>query len=99
MLRALRVRSRRGAYVALLVLTAIWGSNWIAMKLALVHADPVIFNLHRTWVAIAVVFGVLLWRRRSLPLPQSWMSQLRMVILLAWLMRMPAATPALSWAW
>jgi len=74
MLRALRVRSRRGAYVALLVLTAIWGSNWIAMKLALVHADPVIFNLHRTWVAIAVVFGVLLWRRRSLPLPQSWMA-------------------------
>ncbi len=74
MLRALRVRSRRGAYVALLVLTAIWGSNWIAMKLALVHADPVIYNLHRTWVAIAVVFGVLLWRRRSLPLPQSWMA-------------------------
>jgi len=37
MLRALSVQSRRGAYAALLVLTAIWGSNWIVMKLALLR--------------------------------------------------------------
>ena len=35
----LAVRSRRGAYVALGVLTAVWGSNWIGMKLALARAD------------------------------------------------------------
>jgi len=65
------VQSRRGAYVALAVLTAIWGSNWIAMKLALARADPIVFNIQRTWVAVAVLFAVLLWRRRRL-LPDSW---------------------------
>ncbi len=59
------VQSRRGAYIALVVLTAIWGSNWIVMKLALERADPVIYNVERTWVAIAVLFAVLLWRRRA----------------------------------
>jgi hypothetical protein len=56
--RRLSVRSRRGAYVALAALTAIWGSNWIAMKLALARADPIVFNIERTWVAIAVLFAV-----------------------------------------
>ena len=70
----LRVRSRRGAYAALVVLTAVWGSNWIAMKLALAHAHPVIYNLQRTWVAIAVLFAVLVWRRRRLALPESWIA-------------------------
>jgi len=69
--RRLSVRSRRGAYVALAALTAIWGSNWIAMKLALARADPIVFNIERTWVAIAVLFAVLLWRRRRF-LPESW---------------------------
>jgi drug/metabolite transporter (DMT)-like permease len=69
--RRLAVQSRRGAYVALAVLTAIWGSNWIAMKLALALADPIVFNIQRTWVAVAVLFAVLLWRRRRL-LPEAW---------------------------
>jgi len=74
MWHALRVRSRRGAYVALVVLTAIWGSNWVVMKFALTHAHPVIYNLHRTWVAIGVLFVVLVWWRRRLPLPESWIA-------------------------
>ena len=74
MARWLGVHTRRGAYVALAVLTAIWGSNWIVMKLALEHADPVTYNIQRTWVAIAVVFGVLLWRRGRIPLPESWLA-------------------------
>jgi drug/metabolite transporter (DMT)-like permease len=71
--RRLSVRSRRGAYVALVALTAIWGSNWIAMKLALARADPIVFNIERTWVAIAVLFAVLVWRRGRL-LPESWIA-------------------------
>jgi drug/metabolite transporter (DMT)-like permease len=73
MLRAISVQSRRGAYVALLVLTVIWGSNWIVMKLALLRADPILYNIERTWVAIVVLFAVLLWRRRPLR-PESWIA-------------------------
>ena len=69
--RRLSVRSQRGAYVALVVLTALWGTNWIGMKLALARAHPIIFNIERTWVAVAVLFAVLLFRRRRL-LPESW---------------------------
>ena len=69
--RRLSVRSQRGAYVALVVLTAIWGTNWIGMKLALARAHPIVFNIERTWVAVAVLFAVLLFRRRRL-LPESW---------------------------
>ncbi len=60
------IQSRRGAYIALVVLTLIWGSNWIVMKLALERADPVIYNVERTWVAVVVLFTVLLWRQRPL---------------------------------
>lgn len=69
--RRLAVRSPRGAYVALAALTAIWGTNWIAMKLALASAHPIVFNIDRTLVAIAVLFAVLVVRRRRL-LPESW---------------------------
>jgi len=67
------VLSRRGAYVALVVLTLIWGMNWLAMKFALRHADPVTFNIQRTLLAIAVLFGLMLWRRVPLA-PQSWLA-------------------------
>ena len=43
----LAVHSRRGAYVALVFLTLIWGSNWVIMKLALQSASPVILNVQR----------------------------------------------------
>lgn len=58
------IRERRGAYVALAALTLIWGSNWLSMKVALLHAHPVMLNLHRTWIAIAFLFAVLVWQRR-----------------------------------
>ncbi len=34
------------------------------MKLALERADPIVYNVERTWIAVAVLFAVLLWRRR-----------------------------------
>jgi drug/metabolite transporter (DMT)-like permease len=73
MSRRLSVGSRRGAYVALAVLTLIWGCNWVVMKLAMQSANPVVFNVHRTWLATLVLFAVLLWRRGPL-LPASWVA-------------------------
>jgi drug/metabolite transporter (DMT)-like permease len=67
----LGIRSRRGAYVALAVLTLIWGSNWLVMKTALASAHPVALNLHRTWLAIAFLFVLMIWQRR-LRWPQAW---------------------------
>jgi drug/metabolite transporter (DMT)-like permease len=65
------VRSRRGAYIALVVLTLIWGGNWIAMKFALANANPVVFNVERTWVAVAVLFGAMIAQGRPLR-PVGW---------------------------
>ena len=71
--RRFAIRSRRGAYVALVVLTLIWGFNWLAMKVALQHADPVAFNIQRVLLAIAVLFALMLWQRKSLA-PNSWIA-------------------------
>ena len=68
---ALSVGSRRAAYAALALLTLIWGMNWIAMKAALVHAHPLEFNVHRTWLAALVLLGVMIARRRRI-WPHSW---------------------------
>jgi len=67
------VHSRRGAYVALAVLTLIWGNNWIVMKFALQHAHPVMLNVERTWLATLVLFAVLIAQRRPL-IPPSWLA-------------------------
>ena len=65
------VRSRRVAYAALALLTLVWGLNWIVMKAALVHAHPLEFNVHRTLLAVATLFVVLLARRGRF-WPHSW---------------------------
>jgi len=67
----LAAHSRRGAYLALVVLTLIWGMNWIVMKEGLAYAHPVIYNIERTLIAIAVLFAVMLYARRPLK-PESW---------------------------
>ena len=36
------------------------------MKFALQRADPVVFNVQRTWLAVVVLFAVLFWQRRPL---------------------------------
>ena len=69
--RRLGIHTRRGAYVALVVLTLIWGSNWIVMKQALAHASPVVFNVERTWLAILVLFAALVAQGKPL-LPEDW---------------------------
>lgn len=67
------IHSRRSAYVALIVLTAIWSANWTAMKFALQAVDPIVLNAQRVWLAIVVLFGVLIWQRKSL-WPTSWVA-------------------------
>lgn len=67
----LTIETRRGAYAALVVLTLMWGTNWIVMKLALMDAHPVVFNIHRTWLAVAALFAVMAWQRR-LAWPTVW---------------------------
>jgi drug/metabolite transporter (DMT)-like permease len=65
------IASKRAAYGALALLTLIWGMNWIAMKFGLHYAHPVIYNIERTLIAIALLFSVMLWERRALK-PESW---------------------------
>ena len=67
----LGIGSKRAAYGALALLTLIWGMNWMAMKFGLQYAHPVVYNIERTLVAIAVLFAVMLWQKRPLK-PQSW---------------------------
>jgi drug/metabolite transporter (DMT)-like permease len=70
-LTPLRIASPRAAYVALVLLTLLWGGNWIAMKLALMHSHPVVFNAQRTVLAVAALF-VALWLRGGPYAPPPW---------------------------
>jgi drug/metabolite transporter (DMT)-like permease len=65
------VSTRRRAYIALVALTLLWGTNWIAMKMALTRADPISYNVERTWVAISAVF-LFMALQRKLALPRLW---------------------------
>lgn len=67
------IASTRGAYLSLSCLSLMWGMNWVVMKFGLQNADPVIFNIERTWMAIATLFVVLLLQQRRF-WPQSWLA-------------------------
>ena len=62
-----------GARAALVAITLIWAANWAVMKAALAMADPFTFNIHRTLLACAVLFGVQVVRRGPL-WPVSWVA-------------------------
>jgi len=57
-------RKSAGPAAALAVLTAIWGYNWIVMKLALVDAPALTFSALRSLLSAAALFCVLLVLRR-----------------------------------
>ena len=71
--RPFAIRTRRGAYLALVLLTVLWGMNWAAMKAALRFADPIAYNMARTLVAVVFLFAILLWERRAF-WPASWIA-------------------------
>lgn len=69
--RRFRWQSTRGAYVLLALLTILWSSNWIFMKLALANAHPAVFNADRTLLAVGCLFAWLIATRR-LRWPHAW---------------------------
>lgn len=54
------------AFVALMVLTAIWGYNWVVMKSALAYAGAFQFAALRTVIGAICLFAVVLYMRKPL---------------------------------
>lgn len=54
------------AIAALLLLSAIWGYNWVVMKQALQHIGAFQFGAVRTFLAAIVLFAILLMQKKSL---------------------------------
>ncbi len=62
---------RRAALIALAILSLVWGSNWIVMKLVLGYIGPITFSALRYVSGTAVLFAVLMVRGESLA-PTPW---------------------------
>jgi drug/metabolite transporter (DMT)-like permease len=64
--------ARRGAVIALVVLSLVWGANWIVMKSVLAYIGPITFSAMRYVLGTLVLFLVLIVRRESLA-PTPWL--------------------------
>ncbi len=64
------IRQRSQALMALLVLTLIWGYNWVVMKSALQYVGPFQFAAMRTFFGALVLCGVLFVLRRPMGLTE-----------------------------
>lgn len=71
--REITLHSRRGAYIALVALTLMWGFNWMAMKFGLRYASPAVYNLDRILIAVVFLFAVMRWEGRPF-WPRSWVA-------------------------
>ena len=58
------------AFVALFLLTLIWGYNWVVMKLAVQYASPFQFAALRTFLGAVMLFLVLFFTKRPLALKE-----------------------------
>ena len=58
------------AFIALMVLTIIWGYNWVVMKSALQYAGPFQFAALRTFLGALVLFAVIYFTKRPLGLKE-----------------------------
>lgn len=58
------------AFTALIVLTIIWGYNWVVMKNALLFAGPFQFAALRTFLGAIVLFVVIYFTKRPLGLKE-----------------------------
>lgn len=67
--------SRRGALLALAVLTLVWSYNWVVMKQVLAYSGPFRFAAIRAVLATLVLFLVLLLKRETLR-PPPWRATL-----------------------
>lgn len=65
-----RTKKTISAFVALVVLTIIWGYNWVVMKSALQYAGPFQFAALRTFLGAIVLFVVIYATKRPLGLKE-----------------------------
>jgi drug/metabolite transporter (DMT)-like permease len=71
------INPARRAVLALAVLAAIWGYNWVVMKEVLQYAGPLDFGALRNLLGALSVFAVLALLRRPLkPVAPGWMLSL-----------------------
>ena len=56
------------AFLALFLLTLIWGYNWVVMKLAVQYASPFQFAALRTFLGAVMLFIVMYFTKRPLSL-------------------------------
>lgn len=61
---------RLRAFTALIVLTLIWGYNWVVMKSALHYAGPFQFAALRTFLGALVLFVVMYFTKRPMGLKE-----------------------------
>lgn len=80
------------AVVALVVLSLIWGYNYVVMKRVMRYVDPFEFSAMRTVLGAATLFAVLAWLRKS------WRPVATGPTLLLGVMQMGAFTALLQWA-
>lgn len=66
--------SHRPAMLAIVVLSCIWGYNWVVMKECLLYADAFDFAALRTGIGAVSLFALLLWKRRPLRPKAFWMT-------------------------
>jgi len=71
--RRFAIHSRRGAYIALFILTVLWGMNWMAMKFGLRYAHAAVYNVDRILMALVFLFAVMRWEGRPF-WPRSWIA-------------------------
>jgi len=60
------------AFFALLLLTLIWGYNWVVMKLAVQYASPYQFAAIRTFLGAVMLFMVIFFTKRPLALKEFY---------------------------
>jgi drug/metabolite transporter (DMT)-like permease len=58
------------AFIALFILTLIWGYNWVVMKLAVQYASPFQFSALRTFLGALVLFMLIFFTKRPLALKE-----------------------------
>ena len=58
------------AFLALFLLTLIWGYNWVVMKLAVQYASPFQFAAIRTFLGALMLFIVIFFSKRPLALKE-----------------------------
>ncbi len=65
-----QLSSRRKAYLALAVVTLLWGYNWVIMKESLQYCDPFVFSALRIFFGSFVLLFIIAWQRGSI-VPQN----------------------------